>query len=233
MIDPDSPFPLIILVFLLALHTVIAAARAAITSLRRSRQLQLIEEGNTAAEMVERLSNDATHLILTERLSIKIIELLFISLAVLTYAPSLSRILPTDNILIAVMIIVAATSFVLLFVGELIPREIGRNYAEPAALWLIYPIYLLSLLTVPLARALPKVGIFLGPNSVSSGEEYGLDVITEDDLRTYMDASEEGGVLKEDEKEMIYSIFNLDVLLPSIWILNSCLANEFIRKTDE
>jgi CBS domain containing-hemolysin-like protein len=37
-----------------------------------------------------------------------------------------------------------------------------------------------------------------------------VGVITEDDLRTYMDASEEGGALGEEEKEMIYSIFNLD-----------------------
>ena len=37
-----------------------------------------------------------------------------------------------------------------------------------------------------------------------------MGVITEEDLRTYVDASEEGGALKEDEKEMIYSIFNLD-----------------------
>ena len=225
MIDPDSPSSILILTILLLLHAVFAATQTAITSLRRSRQLQLIEEGNPAAEMIERLSNDPTNLSLTEHLSLKLIEILFISLAVLTYTAPLTQILSTNNNLIAVIIIVVISAFVILLIGKLIPREIGRNYAEPLAMRLIYPIYFLSMMTLPLARIVYKVGQVFNSNAAINGDEYNPDVITEDELRTYIDASEEGGALNEDEKEMIYSIFNLDdtlareVMVPRIDIV--------------
>lgn len=210
MIDPDSPTSIIVLTTLLVLYAVFAAGKAAITSLRKSRQLQLVEEGNPAAEMINHLSNDPSHLFIAAQLNLKLIEWLLITFAVLVYTPTVAQLLSLANNLIAAMIILGATSLVTFFIGELIPREIGRHYAEPIALRLIYPIYFVALAIAPIARVVNRIGQALSPKLAANGEEYNGDVITEDDLRTYMDASEEDGELREDEKEMIYSIFNLD-----------------------
>lgn len=116
-----------------------------------------------------------------------------------------------------VLVTIVAVLVTLLF-GELIPREIARSYAEPLALWSIYPFNFLSYLAAPLARFITKVGRSLTGRWDEAGD-YGLGTITEEDLRTYVDAGEEGGLLKEEEKEMIYSIFDLgDTLAREIMV---------------
>ncbi len=223
MLDPDSPSPIIVLVVLLTLHAFFAAVKEAIVSMRKSRRLQLIEEGNHAAEMIDRLAENATHLLATEQLALKFIGFSIIAFAAFVYTTPLAETISTDNFVAVLVITVVAVLATLIF-GELIPREIARNYAEPVALWAIYPVNLLSYLAVPLARMVTKIGWTL-TGRPGEGDDYGLGIITEEDLRTYVDASEEGGALKEDEKEMIYSIFALDdtlareVMVPRIDIV--------------
>lgn len=224
MIDPDSSSSVIVfLLVLLALHAFFAAATEAVISLRKSRRLQLIEEGNRAAKLVDQLAENANHLLATEQLALKFLGFFIIALASLYYSAPLSRFLSTNS-LNAIVIITVVSVLVTLVFGDLIPREVGRRYAEPIALWAIYPLDLLSYVAAPLARIVTRIGWALTGHE-EEGDEYGLGVITEEDLRTYVDASEEGGALKEDEKEMIYSIFALDdtlareVMVPRIDII--------------
>ena len=208
MLDPDSTSPLILLVILLILHAFFAAAKEAIISIRRSRRLQLIEEGNHKARMIDRLAEYITHLLATEQLALKLTGFFIIAFAALVYAAPLAQTLSVSNV-IAVLFITIVAGLITLFFGELLPREIARRYAEPIALWTIQPVNLLSYLAAPLAGIVAKVGRRLTGRS-QDGEGYKFGIITEEDLRTFVDAGEEGGALNEDEKEMIYSIFDLD-----------------------
>ena len=209
MLDPDSPLSIFVLVILLALYALFAAAKEAVVSMRASRRVQLIEEGNSAAEMIDRLVKNTTQLLATEQLLLKLISFFIMALVILTYTSPLALAFAVSDFgAVAIITIIAAV--VILIFGELIPREIARNYADPLALWLVHPIYLTSYLTAPLARIISRVGQVLTLGADANTDNYGVGVITEDDLRTYMDASEEGGALGEEEKEMIYSIFNLD-----------------------
>ena len=45
LLDPDSTVPVVVFVVLLALHAFFAASKEAISSVRKSRRLQFIEEG--------------------------------------------------------------------------------------------------------------------------------------------------------------------------------------------
>jgi putative hemolysin len=208
LLDPDSTTPIIVLVILLALHAFFAAAKEAIVSIRRSRRLQLLEEGRSAAELINSLAEDASRLLATEQLVLKFLSFFIIAFAVLIYAAPLAQAASITNTL-AVVIIIVVTALVTLIFGELIPREIGRNHAESIALWLVHPVHFVSHLAVPLARFITRISWILSGRSPEA-DGNGLGIITEEDLRTYVDASEEGGVLKKDEKAMIYSIFNLD-----------------------
>lgn len=223
MLEPDSTFSIIAVLFcLFALHALFAAGQEAIVSLRHSRRLQLIEKGNSAAVIIDRWMKEATHRISAERLALKLFEFLIITLALWAYTTPLARLISPQNNLIAIIIIMAVTMVTLLIFGELIPREIGRNYAESVALRLVYPLNLFAYLASPLAKFVARFGriISFGPKTNSEYPE--ADVITEDDLRTYLDASEEGGMLNEAKKGMIDSIFNLDdtfareVMIPRI-----------------
>lgn len=206
--DPDSTTSIIVLLILLVLHAFFAAAKEAIVSIRKSRRLQLIEEGRQGAEQIDSLADDASRLLATEQLVLKFIGFSIIAFSVLVYTTPLSEILSTNSV-VAVGIIVVIAGLVILIFGDLVPREIARNLAEPIAFWSIPIIYPLSYVAAPLARLVTQLSWRLAGHT-GEADIAGLGVITEEDLRTYVDASEEGGELKEDEKAMIYSIFNLD-----------------------
>ncbi|MCK6630499.1 MAG: hemolysin family protein [Anaerolineae bacterium] len=220
MLDPASFTPVIILVVLLIIHAFFAAAKEAIVSTRKSRRLQLIEEGNSAAELVNALAEDATRLLTTEQLILKFVGFFFIGFAAFVYTLPVAENLGIYSFT-SMIIVTVVTVIIILIFGELIPREIARAYPEPIALWSIYPFNLLSYVAAPLARLITKIGRGLTGRWDETGD-YGLGTMTEEDLRTYVDAGEEGGLLKEEEKEMIYSIFDLgdtsarEIMVPRI-----------------
>jgi CBS domain containing-hemolysin-like protein len=192
----------------LVLHAFFAAAKESIVSTRKARRLQLIEEGHRGAEQVDNLADDASRLLATEQLILKFISFSIIAFSVLVYTVPLAEALATNSF-VAVGIIVVVAGLLILILADLVPREIARNQAETVAFWSIPIIYPLSYVAAPLARLVTQVSWRLAGNT-GEADVSGLGVITEEDLRTYVDASEEGGELKKDEKAMIYSIFNLD-----------------------
>jgi putative hemolysin len=220
LLDPDSSSSIFILVLLLIIHAIFAAAREAIGSLRKSRRLYLIEMGHHTARLVDDLAEDATRLLTTEQLVLKTIGFFIVALSAFIYTEWLADFLNVGN-LTAVILITLVTVLVTLLFGELIPKEIGRNNNEPVALWLVYPFWWASMVATPLARLVSWIGRGLTGRWDTASDDV-FTTITEEDLRTYVDASEEGGVLKEEEKEMIYSIFELgdtlarEVMVPRI-----------------
>jgi len=222
LLDPDSSTPFIILAVLLILYATVAAAREAIGSLKRAKRIQLIEEGKPAAQLIDNLAEDTTLLLTTEQLILKPLGFFMVAYAAFIYALPLAQLIAVNTFTSAVIIILVV-AFVVLLLGELIPREIAKNNPEALALWIVYPFCWLSYLTTPLARLVEKLARIL--TGRSDTEEYSPSTITGEDLLSYVDAGEEEGVLKEDEKEMIYSIFDLDdtlareVMVPRIDVI--------------
>jgi len=220
LLDPDSSSSITILLVLLILHAIFAAAKESITSLRRSRRLQLIEEGNQSAQLVDDIAEDATRLLATEQFALKFLGFFIVALAAFIYTDPLAQAVPVSN-LGAVIIITVISVFVTLLFGELLPKEIARNHAEPLALMLVYPFRWVAFVAAPLANVVSMIGRLLTGRWDDSEDDL-FAAITEDDLRTYVDASEEEGVLREGEKEMIYSIFDLsdtvarEIMVPRI-----------------
>ncbi|RMF05463.1 MAG: HlyC/CorC family transporter [Chloroflexi bacterium] len=208
MLDPDSSSSILILFVLLLAHAIFAAAREAIGSVRRSRRMHLIEEGHPAAPLLDNIAEDATKLLTTEQLVLKSLGFFIVAYSAYLYTSPLAQQLHIAGFA-ALLIITVVAVFVTLLFGELIPKEIGRSYAEPLALALVYPFSWVAFVAAPLSKLVSMIGRLL-TGRWDDAEEDSFGTITEDDLRTYVDAGEEEGVLKEEEKEMIYSIFDLD-----------------------
>ncbi|MEW5959592.1 MAG: hemolysin family protein, partial [Chloroflexota bacterium] len=204
------------------LYAFFAAAKESIISIRRSRRLQLMEEGRHAAELIHRLAEDSTRLLTTEQLVLKLVGFSIVAFAAFIYTTPLAQMMAVNHF-VAVLLITVVAAGVTAICGELIPKEIARNYAEPIAFWTVYPFSVMSYMAAPIAQLVTMSGRLV--TGRWDDEETGFSTITEDDLRTYVDAGEEEGVLKEDEKEMIYSIFDLDdtsareVMVPRIDIV--------------
>jgi putative hemolysin len=233
LLDPDSTAPVIILAILFVLHIYFAAAKEAIVSVRKSRRLQLIEEGKSYAQKLDDLAEDPFLLLTTEQLILKPIGFLLVALVILVYSRPLALLLSISEF-VAVLLVTVLAAAVTLVLGELLPKDIARSYAEPVVNWTIQPFSLVSFLAKPLARLVTQGGRILS-GRWNEAEDFGSTTITEEDLLSYVDVGEEEGVLKEVEKEMIYSIIDLDntlsreVMVPRIDII-AVEANTSIEK---
>jgi len=208
LLDPDSTASIIVFVVLLALHAFFAASREAIASVRKSRRLQFIEEGKPAAQIVDDLAENTSLLLTAEQIALKFLSFSIVAFATLIYTVPLAQAFFIGNFAAAIIIIVVAVVLILFF-GELIPKELARNYAEPIAFWTVYPFHWISYLAVPFLRLAMLIGRIL-TGRWNDVEEYQSTTFTEEDLRSYLDVGEEEGVLREEEREMIHSIFELD-----------------------
>lgn len=226
--DPDSSTPIFILLVLVLLHALFAAAEVAIVSIRRSRLNQLIEEGNQAAQWVAEMAEDATRLLTTTQLALKLLGFLAVALTASTYGDPLAGWIINLNLAwlssisspLAILIITLGLVLLVLIFGELIPRELAARSPEPFAIWAIYPMRLAAVAAMPLAQVVVAINhLFTGHRDEA---RHGLTFVIEEEIKTLVDAGEEGGFIEEEEKEMIYSIFEFgdtvarEVMIPRI-----------------
>lgn len=226
--DPDSSIPIISLLVLVLLHAFFAAAEVAIVSIRKSRLNQLIEEGYPPAQWVASLAENATRLLTTTQLALKLLGFLTVALAASTYGDPLAGWLAGLNLAwlssvsypLAIAIITLGLVLLVLIFGELIPRELAARSPEPFAFWAIYPMRAAAVAAFPLAKVVVAINhLFTGQGEPAT---HGLPFVIEEEIKTLVDAGEEGGFIEEEEKEMIYSIFEFgdtlarEVMVPRI-----------------
>ncbi|UCC86715.1 MAG: HlyC/CorC family transporter [Anaerolineales bacterium] len=226
--DPDSTTPIIVLLVLVLLHAFFAAAEVAIVTIRKSRLSQLIEEGYRPAQLVSAMAEDATRLLATTQLALKFLGFLAIALAAATYGNPLAGWLTGLNLAwltwgslpLAIGAITLGLAVLVLLFGELLPRELAARNPEPFAFWAAYPMRAAAVVAMPLARLVVAIThLFIGQGDEVS---HGLPFIIEEEIKTLVDAGEEGGFIEEEEKEMIYSIFEFgdtlarEVMVPRI-----------------
>ncbi|MEJ2558173.1 MAG: hemolysin family protein [Anaerolineae bacterium] len=226
--DPDSSTPIIILFVLVLLHAFFAAAEVAIVSIRKPRLNQLIEEGHRAAQQVADLAEDATRLLTTTQFALKLLGFLAIALAASIYGTPLAKALDSLKVAwlspvsypVAIGAITLGLVFIVLVFGELIPRELAARSPEPFALWASYPMYAAAIVAIPVAQVVVAVNHLLTGRRDEA--PHGLPFMIEEEIKTLVDAGEEGGFIEEEEKEMIYSIFEFsdtlarEVMVPRI-----------------
>lgn len=130
--------------------------------------------------------------------------------------------------LIAAAAIMVVTSFVLIGVG---PRTIGRQNAYTIALGAAVPLQAISVLLTPISRLLVLLG-----NAVTPGRGFrNGPFASEIELREVVDLAQQRGVVADDERRMIQSVFELgdtparEVMVPRtemVWIESDKTAGQ-------
>jgi len=217
----------ILLFALLILNAFLAASEVAIAEVRKSRLAQLVEQGHAQARVLERLAGDSSRTLATLQLGTTLAGFLAAGTAAMTLAPHLAQQLAKATWLepyslpLAVLIVTLLLGLVMLVLGELVPKSLAVRHAESLALFVARPLDLAATLAAPLVKSLVGLSnLIAGPLGGASRE--GMSLITAEEIKTVVDAGEEGGVLEEEEKEMIYSIFDFgdtltrEVMVPRI-----------------
>jgi magnesium and cobalt exporter, CNNM family len=130
--------------------------------------------------------------------------------------------------LIAAAAIMVVISFVLIGVG---PRTLGRQNAYTIALGSAVPLQAISILLTPISRLLVLIGNALTPGRGFRNGPFASEI----ELREVVDLAQQSGVVADDERRMIQSVFELgdtparEVMVPRtemVWIENDKTAGQ-------
>ncbi|MGD8624855.1 MAG: hemolysin family protein [Anaerolineae bacterium] len=216
---------ILLLLGLMLVNAFLVMARAALVNVRRPRLRQLIEEGVGPARTAEWLAEDASRLLATTQLGMMLTSFFAGAVVAVVSAPALAQLLrpwlAQASYPIAFVLVVFVAALFMLIVGELVPETIGVQHSERLALLLARPLAILSFLVMPIIRLMVWIGNLIARlfGAKMRGE---LPFVTEEEIKTLVDAGEEEGVIQVEEKDMIYSIFELgdtlarEVMVPRI-----------------
>ena len=193
-----QPWEIISLIILLILSGFFSASETALMALSKIRVRHMVDEGVKGAKLVEKLTNDPNRLLGGILIGNNIVNI---------GASSLATIIATDLFGSAgAGIATGLMTILVLIFGEITPKSLAKQNTEKVSLFVSKPINFI----INIFR--PFVWIF---TKISSGiiKLFGGDFdrqapfITQEELRTMVDVSEEEGVLEEEEKEMIFNVF--------------------------
>lgn len=243
--DPDSSSTIVLLLLVLA-HAFFAAAETAIASVRRSRLKSMVDEGHRAAILVTRLTEDSSKLLASSQLGLKLAGFMAAAVTANTYSRSLVAYLdglglawlaPFNQFLAVVPTTLALVLLMLVF-GQLTPKHFASRHADSLALWVAYPLRAWQIVAAPFVWLVVKLSQVLTGQTGDEMARLGLPFITEEEIKTIVDAGEEGGVIEEEEKEMIYSIFEFgdtlarEVMVPRVDMVSVGVDSSMMEALD-
>jgi putative hemolysin len=231
-VDSGSLRELALLAFLILLNAFFAASEVAIVTVGKARLKRLIEEEVKVARTVERLAEDSSRFLATMRVGVTLVRFSAVATAVITLTDPLQKwiaqvpieFIAQASLPLAVFSVVITLAFFMLSLGELLPKTLALQRAEPIALAAAYPIDLFATIVSPVVKVLIAISS-AAVHLFGSQPQGRIPFITEEEIKTMVDAGEETGIIEEDEKEMIYSIFELgetmarEVMVPRIDIV--------------
>jgi CBS domain containing-hemolysin-like protein len=192
--------PLIVIaVLLIPLAGVFAAADAALNSVSRARVDALVRAGRPGSRALAAIVRDRprhVNLLLLLRLAAETVATVLLTVALdQVIAPVWAGALLAAGIMVVV-------SYVLIGVG---PRTLGRQHPYRIGMLVAAPVRALATLLGPLTKLLILVG-----NAITPGQGFRQGPFSSEvELRELVDMASTSGVVDEDERQMIHSVFEL------------------------
>lgn len=212
-LDTSDVIQIIILFILLFLSAFFSSAETALTSVNRIRIKTLSEDGNKKAKNVMDVLENTGKMLSTILIGNNIVNITTTS-----FATALTIRL-FGSIFIGVVTAIL-TILVLLF-GEIIPKTAATINAEKMAMAYAPIIKFLMFILTPVIFIIDKLSIILLKLfGIDSDAAHSL--MTENELKTYVEVSHEDGAIETEEREMILNVFDLgdslakDIMIPRI-----------------
>ncbi len=219
-IDISLILNLFIITFLLLLNAFFVAAEFALVGVRKTRILQLSNEGNFDAKLALDAIKNIDRYIAAVQLGITISSLGIGWVGESTIARlihPLFAFLPDSfesftTHTVAITIAFALITVLHVVIGELMPKSIALQFPEGTTLFVAKPMYVVTRLFAPMIFLLNGLGnILLRMCRIEPASGHHLVHSTEE-LNMLIDASYKGGVLNEKETEMLQNVFKFSDL---------------------
>ena len=211
--DSGIVFQAVAIIILIALSSFFSSAETAMTTVNKIRIQSLSEQGDKRAIILEKVISDSPKM-----LSAVLIGNNIVNMSVSSLMTTLTiKVLGNAYVGIATGIL---TLLILIF-GEITPKNMATIHAEKLALAYARIIYGFMFILTPVVFIVTKItsGVLLlfhiDPNAKANA-------MTEHELRTLVNVGQEEGVIENEEKQMIYNVFDFgdstarDVMIPRI-----------------
>lgn len=211
--EPGDLARIILLIILLFLSSFFSSAETALTTVNKIRMRTLSEAGNKKADRVLRITDDSGKMLSAILIGNNIVNL---------SASSLATSLAIDYFgSIGAGIATGILTFLILIFGEVTPKTKATIHADKMALSYAAAVDILIKALTPLIFIINKLSLgvlFLlrvNPDSMDR-------LMTEEELRTILDVSQETGVIEDEERTIIHNVFDFgdseakEVMVPRI-----------------
>lgn len=211
--DSGVPIQAAAILILVLLSAFFSSAETSMTTVNRIRIQTLAQQGDKRAITLEKVISNSGKMLSTILIGNNIVNMAVSSLmTTLTI-----RVFGNAYVGLATGIL----TLVILLFGEITPKTLATLKAEKFALTYAKLIYILMIILTPVVYIVGKLGngiMFLlrvDPNAKPNA-------MTEHELRTLVNASQEDGIIEREEQQMIYNVFDFgdsaakDVMIPRI-----------------
>ena len=156
------------------------------------------ENGVENSSLVRRLTDDIGKVLTTILIGNNIVNIVTTTIATIFF----TDLLGSSGAVVSTIIL---TLTILIF-GEVTPKNIATSSSEKLALKVAKPIKFFDFILKPLSFFLQAITDFLTKIIIGESSQKG-DLVTEEDLKTIVDVSEEQGVINDQESEIINNVF--------------------------
>jgi len=202
---------------LILLNGFFVAAEYSLVTVRRTRLKELADEGNRPARAVVKITSDPAHFIAAMQLGVTLTSLAIGAIGEAVLSELFGIYLGTFAALLLAFLII---TFMHVVVGELVPKGLALSYSERIALGVSVPVRAFFFVFAPLIWVLQR-------SSEAAQRAIGIDpskiegnVHSEAELKMLLEMSTEHGEIEQDEREMLYKVFDFadkeasDVMVP-------------------
>lgn len=155
------------------------------------------KNGVDKAPLVRRLVDDISSVLTTILIGNNIVNIVTTTIATIFF----TDVFGARGAVISPIIL----TIVVLIFGEVTPKNIASANSEKLALRVARPIKFINIILKPFSFLLVKITGLI--TSLFIAEEEPQNIVTEEDLKTIVDVSEEQGVINNEESEMINNVF--------------------------
>ncbi|WP_306483115.1 hemolysin family protein [Anaerococcus sp.] len=174
-----------------------SSSETALTSINTFKIRQMEKNGVKNSHILKKLVDNITKVLTTILIGNNIVNIVTTTIATIFFTDVFG---PKGAVISPIIL-----TIVVLIFGEVTPKNIATANSERLSLKVAKPIRFLNIILTPLSFILGLITNSIGKLFISDSTDN--DRVTEEDLKTIVDVSEEQGVINNEESEMINNVF--------------------------
>ncbi|MCM8818880.1 MAG: hemolysin family protein [Candidatus Omnitrophica bacterium] len=223
----------LLLLFLIFLSAFFSASETAFISLGKYHYQKLLERDRKKGEKLSFWFENPEKILITTLIGNNFVNILASVFAATIFYNYFHKIVPS--------FIAGIMTFIILVFGEIIPKSIAKKHSEKIALLSSFLLKGFSILFTPIVKLL----LFISNMFLKIfGERIDtiIPVLTEEDVKAMISVGQKEGIIEEEEKEMIHSIFEFgdkmvkEIMRPRVSIIaveENTPLSEIIKMIDK